>query len=115
MDWGMGPEIDESAVAAAAAAAVATTAASIREEELIRNDEENKKRAAAADLQNRLEYQKAQNDKAILKEIMTRVSCENKASYFKLFYFLYRLMNLQKMMILIRKKNLFISQIQNVL
>jgi pSer/pThr/pTyr-binding forkhead associated (FHA) protein len=74
MDWGMGSEIDEAAVAAAAADDAAATAASIRDEEIIRNDEENKKRAAANDLKNRMEYQQAKNDKAILKEIMTRVS-----------------------------------------
>jgi len=74
MDWGMGSEIDEAAVAAAAAADAAATAASIRDEEIMRNDEENKKRAAANDLKNRMEYQQAKNDKAILKEIMTRVS-----------------------------------------
>jgi pSer/pThr/pTyr-binding forkhead associated (FHA) protein len=68
MDWGMGSEIDEAAVAAAAAAA------SIREEEFIRNDEENKKHAAAIELKNRLEYQQAKNDKTVLKEIMSRVS-----------------------------------------
>lgn len=69
MDWGMGPEIDESAIAAATAAK-----ATIHEEEVIRNDEENKKRAAAEDLKNRMEYQKAKDDKAVLKEIMSRVS-----------------------------------------
>ena len=70
MDWGMGPEIDESAIAAAT-----VTKAVIREEdEVIRNDEENKKRAAAEDLKNRLEYQQAKNDKTVLKEIMSRVS-----------------------------------------
>jgi len=68
MDWGMGSEIDEAAIAAAAAAA------SIREEEIIRNDEENKKHAAAIELKNRLEYQQAKNDKTVLKEIMSRVS-----------------------------------------
>jgi len=69
MDWGMGPEIDETADVA-----TATAPASIREEEPIRNDEENKKRAAAEDLKNRLEYQKVKSDKTILKEIMSRVS-----------------------------------------
>jgi pSer/pThr/pTyr-binding forkhead associated (FHA) protein len=69
MDWGMGPEIDESADVTAA-----TAVASIQEEEVIRNDEENKKRAAAEDLKNRLEYQKVKSDKTILKEIMSRVS-----------------------------------------
>jgi pSer/pThr/pTyr-binding forkhead associated (FHA) protein len=68
MDWGMGPDIDESATA------TITATTSIREEELIRTEEENKKRAAAEDLKNRLEYQQAQNDKTVLKEIMSRVS-----------------------------------------
>jgi hypothetical protein len=69
MDWGMGPEIDESTAATTIAA---TT--SIKETEVNRNEEEDKKRAAADDLKNRLEYQKTKNDKELLKEIMTRVS-----------------------------------------
>jgi hypothetical protein len=75
MDWGMGSETDESA-AAAAAAAIAAETASIREAELIRDEEENKKRAATDDLQNRLQYQQAKNDKTVLQEIMSRVSYE---------------------------------------
>jgi pSer/pThr/pTyr-binding forkhead associated (FHA) protein len=66
MDCGMGPEIDESAVAAAAPP--------VHETEFIQNDEENKKRAAIDDLKNRLEYKEAKSDKTILKEIMSRVS-----------------------------------------
>lgn len=73
MDWGMGSEVDESAIAAAAAANAAAVAAE-REEERIRTEEENKKRAVANDLKNRLEYQKAKNDQSVLKEIMSRVS-----------------------------------------
>lgn len=74
MDWGMGSEVDEAAVAAAAAAASASAEASIREEELIRHDEENKKRIAAIELKNRIEYKQAKDDKSILKEIMSRVN-----------------------------------------
>jgi pSer/pThr/pTyr-binding forkhead associated (FHA) protein len=70
MDWGMGPEIDESTAAATTTAATI----SVKETEVNRNDEEDKKRAAADDLKNRLEYQKTKNDKELLKEIMTRVS-----------------------------------------
>ncbi len=102
MDWGMGTEIDEAAIAAAAAAAV-------REEEIIRNDEENKKRAASADLKNRLEYQQVKDDKAILKEIMSRVS-ENKKLHIKRksLFVISRLMNRHQTMKAMRKKNHFI-------
>ncbi|CAF2672669.1 unnamed protein product [Rotaria sp. Silwood2] len=70
MDWGMGLETDESA---AAAAMTSVSQESTQEADIIRNDEENKKRAAVEDLKNRLEYQQARNDKAILKEIMSHV------------------------------------------
>lgn len=69
MDWGMGPEIDESAIAAAI-----EEKATIQEEERIRNEEETKKRTAAEELKNRLDYKQAKDDKAVLKEIMSRVS-----------------------------------------
>ncbi len=76
MDWGMGSETDETAAvtAAAAAAAAADEQASIREAELIQKEEENKKRAAAIAAKNRLEYQRAKSDQAILKEVMSSVS-----------------------------------------
>ena len=67
MDWGMGPDAEETA--AAAAEPVAVIIDKIREEE-----ELTKKRTAIDDLRNRMEYQKARNDSAILQEIMTRVS-----------------------------------------
>ena len=100
MDWGMGSEVDEAAIAAASAA----EAAAAREEETIRKDEENKKRAAAADLQNRIEYQKAKDDKAVLKEIMSRVS-ETINSIQKSLFVLSRLMNQQQTMKVIHRKN----------
>ncbi|CAF3751881.1 unnamed protein product [Rotaria socialis] len=82
MDWGMGSETDESAAAAAAAASTTTAPVvskeSIQEIEAFQREEENKKRAAIDDLKNRLEYQQAQNDKNILKEIMSRVGDPSK-------------------------------------
>ncbi|CAF5133247.1 unnamed protein product, partial [Rotaria magnacalcarata] len=73
MDWGMGSETDESAAAAPTTAPVVSKE-SIQEIEAFQREEENKKRAAIDDLKNRLEYQQAQNDKNILKEIMSRNS-----------------------------------------
>jgi pSer/pThr/pTyr-binding forkhead associated (FHA) protein len=106
IDWGMGSEIDESAIAAAAAAAASEAEAAAREEEILRIDNENKKRAAAADLQNRIEYQKAKNDKAVLQEIMTRVSeTINFTPEKESLFVLSRLMNHQQTMKVVRKKN----------
>jgi pSer/pThr/pTyr-binding forkhead associated (FHA) protein len=71
MDWGMGPDDEE--IAGAGGGAPAEPAALIIEK--IREEEElAKKRTAIDDLRNRMEYQKAKNDKTILQEIMTRVS-----------------------------------------
>lgn len=88
MDWGMGPEVDESAIAADVA-----EKATIQEEELIRNEEENKQRAAAEALKNRLEYKQAKNDKTILKEVMSRVSKSTQTSFSNFHSFPSRSMN----------------------
>ncbi len=87
IDWGMGPEIDDPDAVGGDAAATTVTKATVREEERIRDDEESKKRAAAADLKNRLEYQQTKDDKAILKEIMSRVSTKTVFSVFQVIFF----------------------------
>ncbi|CAF1204236.1 unnamed protein product [Adineta ricciae] len=68
MDWGMGPEMDESASDNAV-----VSSKTIEESQTKRNDEENQKKAANDDLKNRIAYQQAKNDKEVLKEIMSRV------------------------------------------
>ncbi|UJR31658.1 hypothetical protein I4U23_019139 [Adineta vaga] len=68
MDWGMGPETDESA-----SDTIRVSSKTIKESEVNGNDEEDKKKAAADDLRNRVAYQQARNDKEVLKEIMSRV------------------------------------------
>ena len=71
MDWGMRLEVDEFPATTTAKTTVAME--SVREQEVIRN-EEDRKRIAANDLKNRLEYQRAKDDKSVLKEFMSRVS-----------------------------------------
>ena len=77
MDWGMGPDVDETAInEATEAAAAAAEAAAIAEQrqKQVEEEEEAKRKAAANDLKNRIEYKKAKNDQSVLKEIMSRVS-----------------------------------------
>ena len=71
MDWGMGPDIDEASVAASTA--VSAPVPPVKEAEVIRDKEEVKKIAAVNDMRNRLEYQKAKNDQAVLKDAMSAV------------------------------------------
>jgi pSer/pThr/pTyr-binding forkhead associated (FHA) protein len=71
MDWGMGPDVDETTIGGVNGSAENVMA----QLDLVREaEEETKKRVDAMDLKNRLEYQKARNDKAVLQEIMSRVS-----------------------------------------
>lgn len=73
MDWGMGSEADEAAPEGTAI----THTKVVPDVDTAHKDEETKRRAAADDLQNRMAYQQARNDKSVLKDIMSRVSSMN--------------------------------------
>ena len=73
MDWGMGPDIDETAIHGAVDAEAAEVLAEKHRKNL-EQEEEIRRKSAADDLKNRIEYQKAKSDQNVLKEIMSRVS-----------------------------------------
>lgn len=75
MDWGMGPDIDETAIHAAVDAEAAEVLAEKHRKNL-EQEEEIRRKSAADDLKNRIEYQKAKSDQNVLKEIMSRVDAE---------------------------------------
>jgi pSer/pThr/pTyr-binding forkhead associated (FHA) protein len=112
MDWGMGPDVDETALNAAAETE-ATEAMVEKHRKNIEQEEEMKRKSAADDLKNRIEYQKAKSDQNVLKEIMSRVSRLRDTSQLKINLnfncFLFRSMpKLQIKTIQQRKKNHFI-------